>query len=133
MEFLGRFGLLVAAGALFWLARRLHTKGRSKVQKNVAFVLSFLAGLALMGTFIGGWMTSLTAASPYLAAAFFLVAVGGTVVDLWTDKQADKFAFHAALLIPLAIAIGFGQLSNLGDEIQENGNQITAEIEQAGR
>ncbi len=132
MEFLGRFGLLIAAGCLFWLARRLHTKGRSKIQKNTAFVLSFLAGLALMGTFVGGWMSNLTAASPSLAAAFFLVAVGGTVVDLWTDKQADKFAFHAALLIPLAIAIGIGQMSNLGDELQRNGEQITAEIEQAG-
>ncbi len=132
MEILGRFGLLIAAGVILWLAKRLHTKGRSKVQKNVAFVAALLAGLALMGTLVGGWMTNLTSASPYLAAAFFLVAVGGTVVDLWTDKQADKFAFHAALLIPLAIAIGVGQMSNLGDELQRNGEQITAEIEQAG-
>ncbi len=133
MEFLGRFGLLIAAGALFWLARRLHTKGRSKVQKNTAFGASLLAGLALMGTFVGGWMSNLTTASPYLAAALFLFVVGGTVVDLWCDKQADKFAFNAALIIPLAIAIGAGQLSNLGDEIQRNGNEVTAVVEQAGK
>ncbi len=133
MDFLGRFGLAIAAGALFWLARRLHTKGRSKAQKNGAFVMSLLAGLALMGTFVGGWMSNLTAASPYLAAALFLFVVGGTVVDLWCDKQADKFAFYAAAVIPIAIALGAGQLSNLGDEIQRNGETVTSVVEQGGK
>ncbi len=133
MEFVGRFGLAIAAFALFWLARRLHTKGRSKAQKNAAFVGSLLAGLALMGTFVGGWMANLTSASPYIAAALFIITVGGTVVDLWTDKQADKFAFHAALVIPLAIALGAGQLSNLGDEIGRRGNEVSAVVEQAGK
>ncbi len=133
MEILGRFGLLIAAGALFWLARRLHSKGRSKMQKNVATGMAFAAGLALLGTIVGEWMGTISSASPYVAGAMFLVTVGGFVVDVWTDKQADKFAFYCALIMPLAIVFGLAQASNIGDEIGKSGGRVSSTVERAGK
>jgi cytochrome bd-type quinol oxidase subunit 2 len=132
MEFLARFGLLIAAGVLLWLAKRLHSKGRGKAQKNAAGAGAFAAGLLFIGTLFGGWMAKLTGASPWIALAVFLFAVGAFLVDVWTDKQVDRLAFWCLLIIPMAIVFGAAQLPRLGDELQKRGEQVSAEIEQAG-
>ncbi len=132
MEILGRFGLLIAAGVILWLAKRLHG-GSSKAQKNIAAALAFIGGLALLGTIVGGWMGTISSASPYVAGALFFLSVGGFAIDVWKDKRADKFAFYMAALMPLAIVFGLAQASNIADEIGKSGGEVSATVEKAGK
>lgn len=136
LELLGRGALFILAMVIFFLAKRLHTKASgkaAKVQKTIATIAALLAGLALIGTFVGGWMGEVTGASPYIAAAIFLITAGGLCIDWWTDGVPDRFAFWCALFLPLAIVFGFSQLSNVGDVISRNAEQVSNTISSQGR
>ncbi len=129
---LGRAGLLICAVAIIFLARRLHSKagGKSeKTQKVLATITGFFGGLALVGTIAGEWMGKLGGASPYLAAAAFLVAFGGLLIDWWADGKPDKFAFWCAVVLPLATIVGFSQLDNLGTAISDNAEQVSSTVD----
>src|SRR5690349_14975890 len=98
LAFLGRFGLLILAVIIIFLAKRLHDKsGGSKGKKNTAAVIAFVGGLALMGTVVGTWMAKVTGASPFVAAAAVLVTVGIPVIDFWSNKKLDKPGFWCAV------------------------------------
>ena len=132
LDFLGRAGLLICAVIIVFLARRLHTKAAGKAektQKTIATVAVFLGGLALLGTVAGDWMAQVTEASPFIAAGAFILTAGGLFIDWWTDKKPDKFAFWCALLLPLAIVFGLGQLSTLGDEIEKSGDRVQTTLD----
>lgn len=136
LEILGRGALFILALVIFFLAKRLHTKASgkaAKVQKTIATIMALLAGLTLIGTFVGEWMGNVTGASPYIAAAVFLITAGGLCIDWWTDGVPDKFAFWCALFLPLAIVFGFSQLSNLGDVIGRNAEQVSTTIQNGAR
>lgn len=133
---LARGGLLICAIIIVFLAYRLHKKahGQSeKAKKITATVLVFIGGLALMGTFVGTWMGKIAGASPYLAAGAFLLTAGGLIIDWWSDGKPDKFAFWCALALPLTAAFGLSQLSNLGDEIGRNADQVSNTISESSR
>jgi cytochrome bd-type quinol oxidase subunit 2 len=135
-EILGRAGLLILACILLFLARRLHSGASGKgvkAMKWVATVLGFLAGLAFVGTIVGGWMATIAGASPYIAAGVFILCAGGFTVDVWKDKQPDGFAFWCAVLLPLAVIYGFAQASNVGDMLQDRGEQVSNTISSGGR
>jgi hypothetical protein len=130
-QILARGGLLICALVIVFLARRLHKKAHGsaeKAQKILATIAAFLGGLALLGTFVGEWMGRIAGASPYLAAAGFLLAAGGLLIEWWADGKPDKFAFWCALALPLATVIGFSQLQNLGNEMGRNAEQVSTTI-----
>jgi len=132
LDFLGRAGLLICAVIIVFLARRLHSKASGKAektQKTIATVAVFFGGLAMLGTVAGDWMATVTKASPFIAAAAFILAAGGLFIDWWTDKKPDKFAFWCALALPLAIVFGLGQLSTLGEELQESGDRVQTTLD----
>ncbi|MEV1315405.1 hypothetical protein AB0J14_04890 [Micromonospora arborensis] len=129
---LGRAGLLICAVAILFLARRLHTKASGKAEKTqkvCATIAGFFGGLALIGTVAGEWMGKIGGASPYIAAAIFLVAAGGLLIDWWADGKPDKFAFWCAVVLPMAAIIGYAQLPKLGDAISDNAEQVSTTVE----
>jgi hypothetical protein len=135
-EFLARFGMAILAGVIIFLARRLHTKAngkQAKAQKITATVIVFIGGIVLIGTFVGGWMASVSKASAIVAAAVFFVAAGGLVIDWWTDKVPDKFAFWAAAVLPLAIVFGFAQVHSVTVEIGHNADRVQSTLQRQGK
>lgn len=131
LDFAGRFGLLVLAAIIVFLAKRLHDKsGGGKAKKNAAAVFAFLGGLCLLGTVVGDWMGKITGASPYIAAGLFLLTAGIIVIDMWADKKADKPAFWCAVVLPLAIVFGLSQMSNVGATISKNAGTVGSTIQQ---
>lgn len=131
--FLVRFGLLILAGIIIFLARRLHKKaaGKSeKMQKTIATIAGFFGGVALVGTVAGTWMNNISRASPYVAAAAFFLAAGGLLIDWWTDKKPDKFAFYCAILLPLAMVYGLAQAQAVVSELGRNAQQVSSTIGQ---
>ncbi|MET0522648.1 MAG: hypothetical protein ABW156_11870, partial [Jiangellaceae bacterium] len=111
---LTRIGLLVFGVVMYWLAARLHKKAGAggggpqgggkgnNSKKIIATVMAFLAGCALVGTFVGDWARGIGGMSPMIAAAFFLLTAGVLVIDWWSDGTPDRPAFIAAALLPLA-------------------------------
>lgn len=133
--FLGRAGLLICAVVIIFLARRLHKKASGKAEKSqkvIATLSGMLGGLSLVGTIAGEWMSKLGGASPYIAAAVFLVAAGGLLIDWWADGVPDKFAFWCAVVLPLATLVGYAQLPNLGDAISRNAEQVSSTVGSTG-
>lgn len=131
-----RSGLLILAAVLLFLSVRLHSgaSGKSeKFAKIAATVGGFCAGLAFLGTFVGGWMAGVTKASPYIAAAMFLLAAGGLMVDWWKDGKPDRFAFWCAVVLPMATVFGFAQLGALGDELGRSSQQVSTAVEGVAR
>ncbi len=129
--FLVRFGLLILAGIIVFLARRLHKKagGKSeKTQKVIATIIGFFGGVAFVGTVVGTWMNNISRASPYVAAAAFFLTAGGVLIDWWADKKPDRFAFWCAIGLPLAMVFGLAQASSVVSELGRNAQQVSSTI-----
>lgn len=136
MEILTRGGSLIFAVVLLFLAKRLHTKASGKGEKPmkiIATVLGFGAGLFFLGTVVGSWMGSVAGASPYIAAALAALALGGLLIDWFADGKPDKFAFWCAVFLPLAVTLGYAQLSNLGDDLDRRVDRLSTTISTGGR
>ena len=126
-----RFSLLLCTVGLAWLAYRLHSKAKGKgrrksIKKTAAVLIMFLAGLALAGTVVGGWVgANIGAVGGYAAAALVLFTVGPVVVDWVADGEPDKVALWCMLAVPLALVVGFGQLSVLAEELGRQGERLS--------
>ena len=136
MGFLTRAGLFICAAIIIFLARRLHAKAsgkQEKVQKITATIIAFIGGLALLGTFVGDWMGKVSKASPYVAAGLFLLTFLGVLIDWWTDKKPDKFAFYCAMFLPLSAVFGLTQMSHLSDQTGKSWDRVQSTVEQSSR
>src|SRR5262245_24202533 len=127
-----RFSLLLCAAGLAMLAYRLHSKAKGKRasrKKSAAVILMFVAGLALAATFLGAWMSaSMAGAGGYLAAALTIFTVGPVLIDWIADGTPDRVALWCMLAVPLALFIGVGQLSALGDLISQQGGRLSDQV-----
>jgi hypothetical protein len=139
---LARVGLLVFGVALYWLASRLHKKAGSggpqggkgaNPKKVIATLMAFLAGCALVGTFVGDWVAGIGRASPLIAAAFFLLTAGVLVIDWWSDGVPDRPAFIAAALLPLAVVVGFAQIDTAFDQVGDKAEQVGQTIQNGSK
>ena len=90
----------------------------------VMIALSFIAGCGMAYTFLGTWyaaLVGLLAKIPAVGAAiplmlFFSLAVT-LVVDVWQDREADRAAQIAAVLMPTTIfTILAGTIGQAGDQ-----------------
>lgn len=128
INILGRFGLLACAVVLAWLAHLLHSnaKGKKKsIKKTIATLIMVAAGLALLGSVFGGWITAnLGAVGGFFAAALVLATVGPTVILWIANGEPNKVAMWCVLGAPLALLLGTGQLVALVDELGRQGERV---------
>lgn len=126
-----RFGLLLIAGAILFAAHRAHKSSKKSI-KNVAVVMSFFAGLAFLGTFVGDWMRS----ASWLAAAGvagLIVCASIIFVDWVGDKKADKPAFWAAFALGFAIIMGASGLDDAGRMVSDGGREVANQMSKMGK
>lgn len=126
-----RFGLLLIAAAVLFAAYRTH-KSSKKSAKNVAVVMSFLAGLAFLATFVGDWMQSAEWLGG-LGVAALIVCVAIIVVDWAIDKKPDKPAFWAAFALGFAVIMGASNLDDAGRMISDGGTEVSRQLSQMGK
>ena len=126
---LARFGLFLCAVVLAWLAHLLHgnAKGKRKsVKKTVAVLIMAAAGLALMGSVFGGWVSAnLGTVGGFFAAALVLATVGPTVILWLANGEPNKLAMWCVLGAPLALLLGAGQVRVLVDELGRQRDRVS--------
>jgi hypothetical protein len=125
---LARFGLFLCAVVLAWLAHLLHgnAKGKRKsAKRTVAVLIMAAAGLALMGSVFGGWVTgNIGTVGGFFAAALVLSTVGPTVILWIANGEPNKLAMWCVLGAPLALLLGVGQVVALADELGRQGERV---------
>lgn len=122
-----RFGTLAIAGAILFVAYRLHRSSR-KAAKHVGVVGAFLAGLAFLVTFVGDWMTNLDWMGG-VAVAGLIVCLCIIVVDWLIDRKADKPAFWAAFALAMFIVAGASNLGAVGDNVGDGWKRVGDQVE----
>lgn len=135
--FASRFGAFAIGVTLLWVARKAHNDTGGRVSptamQTLGVILAFLAGCALLVTFIGSWASSLAAAVPWLPVVATLVVAAIILFDWLNDGRPDRPAFFAMLLAPFVITLGIGQAWDaVSDQIGDGADQVTTQIEQAG-
>ncbi len=125
-----RFGALLIAGALLFVAIRLQRSSK-KAAKNASVVVAFLAGLALLTTIVGGWMQASWLGS--LGVAGLLVCACIIAVDWLIDKKPDKPAMYAAFALGMMIVLGASNLPAVGDQISDGGSKVSEQMSQMGK
>lgn len=131
MSILERAGIFAVAAALLFAAYRIHgaSGGRKPiVTKSIGLILSFVAGLAFLVTFAGGWMSSKLGDVGGFAVAGLIACAVIIIVDWLLDKKPDKPAFWAAFALALFLVVGVAQLPAVGEQIGDGGAQVGAEI-----
>lgn len=129
MSLIDRAGLLAIAAALLFTAHLMHRSHRAWT-KHTSIVMSFIAGLAFLTTFIGEWLSG-AAWLGIFAVAGLIVCAAIIVIDWLVNRKPDKPAFWAAFVFALLAVLGFSQLPQVGDQIGEGGRQVGAEISKA--
>lgn len=121
-----RLGTLAIAGAVLFLAMRMHKSSRKSV-KHAGVVCAFLAGLAFLVTFVGDWMRGADWLAGFSVAG--LIACAAIIIVDWlVDKKADKPAFWAAFALAMAIVLGAANLPKAGDQIGEGGKLVGEQL-----
>lgn len=128
----GRVSTFVVAVAFLYAAIRIH-RARPAAAKYVGTGLAFLAGLGMLSTIVGGWMTSLGNTLAGVGVAGLVITAAIVAVDVAMDKKPDKPAFWAAFLLPIFIVIGMGGMSGLASQINDGGQRVSSTINGAGR
>lgn len=128
--FWARAGTLAIAGALLFLAYNMHGSSRKYV-RHASIVMSFVAGLAFLVTFVGSWMSSAEWFGGF-AVAGLIVCLSIIVVDWMWDKKPDKKAFWAAFALALFIVLGAANLDQASSNVIEGGKMVGEELEKIG-
>lgn len=126
-----RFGMLLIAAALLFVAVRMN-KSSNKKAKHASIVASFLAGLFFLGTIVGRWI----AGADWLAGvgvAGLIVCVCIIAIDWFADKKPDKPALYAAFALALFIVMGAGSLPEVGNQISDSGREVSNQMSQMGK
>lgn len=122
-----RLSTLTIAASLLFLAYTLH-KSRKPAARHAAVVMSFIAGLAFLVTFVGEWMTKADWLGGF-AVAGLIVCLSIVAVDWLWDKKPEKPAFWAAFVLALFIVLGSANLTTVGNNISEGGKQVGEQLE----
>ena len=126
-----RFGTLAIAAAILFISHRLH-KSSKRGAKNIAVIGAFVAGLAFLVTFVGGWMRGADWLGGFSVAGL-IVCAGIVLIDWLIDKKPDKPAFWAAFALALFIVIGVANLPKAGQQIGQGGKQVTEQLSKVGK
>lgn len=116
-----RFGALLIAGALLFVALKMQKSGNKKA-KNASVVAAFIAGLAALAAFVGDWMQ--TSWLGLAAAAGLIVCACIIAIDWLVDKKPDKPAMYAAFALATMIVLGAGHLDAVGDQISSGSDRV---------
>lgn len=121
-----RFGTLVLAGALLFIALRLHKSTKhARFSKPAGVVLAFLAGCAFLMTIVGGWIGHLPAT---LVVAGLIVCVGIVVIDWGFDGKPDKAAFWAAALLAMFFVAGVSHWGQVTGQVGSGMQQVSVRM-----
>ena len=133
--FWARFGTFAIAAALLFAAMRVHrsTGKHTKVTKQVGLVLAFLAGCALLVTFVGSWMASLAAAAGAFFVAGLIACAAIIAVDWFLDGKPDRPAFWAAFFLAGMIVFGAAAIPKATGQIGDGANRVGTQIQRVGR
>ncbi len=130
MDFFARAGFLATAAALLFVAIRLN-KSPKKGAKNASIVFAFVAGLALLSTVVGDWMTGADWLGMF-AAAGLIVCAAIISVDWLVDKKPDKPAMYAAFALGMVIVLGASNLDSIGQQIGDGGGAVGEQLSKMG-
>ncbi len=130
MGFFVRLGFLATAAALLFVAIKLN-KSSKKGAKNTSVVFAFIAGLALLSTIVGDWMTGADWLGMF-AAAGLIVCVAIIVVDWLIDKKPDKPAMYAAFALGLVVILGASNLDAVGKQVSDGGGAVGEQLSKMG-
>jgi len=130
-----RFGAFVIAAAILFVALRVHKSSGKHLHKTkrAGIILAFIAGLAFLPTFVGGWMADLAGVGGTIGVAGLIVCFAIVVVDWAFDGKPDSPAFFAALLLPMFVVFGVAQFPAVADQIGNSGQQVTEQMSRVGR
>lgn len=136
-------GWLVALptlAALYVINKRIKGKVRKPTLQDIVAVATMavaaLAGCGLVFTFFGDWTAGLVGwiagffhdryASVGVALALVVIFVGIAVADIAFDRQADKGAQFAAIIMPtlLVLVIGGSLGNNGGGAVKSTRDQV---------
>lgn len=131
MDFFARAGFLASAAALLFVAIRLN-KSSKKGAKNTSIVFAFIAGLALLSTIVGDWMTGADWLGMF-AAAGLIVCTAIIAIDWLVDKKPDKPAMYAAFALGLVVILGASNLDAVGEQIGNGGTAVGEQLSQMGK
>jgi len=129
-----RAGMLAIAAALLFIALRLHkSHGKhTRITKPASLVLSFFAGCAFLGTFVGDWVRNLASGTAGVAVAALIICAGIIIIDWALDNKPDKPAFWASFALALALVLGVSQLPMVKTQVGDSLNEVTSQVQQVG-
>lgn len=129
-----RFGSLAIAGAILFIALRVHKSSGKHVKRTkvAGIIMAFLAGCAMLVTVVGGWLTSV-AAGGQLSVAGLIVCGGIVAVDWLLDGKPDRPAFWAAFALPIFLVLGGASLSTAGDQTQRGVDKVQTVVDHMGK
>ena len=131
MEFFTRLGSLAIAAALIYVALKLN-KSANKKAKNTSIIAGFIAGLALLVTVVGDWMSATDWLGQF-AVAVLIVCACIIIVDWLIDKKPDKPALYASIALGMAIVLGAANLPEAAEQIGNGGSQVGEQLSRMGR
>ena len=120
-----RFGALLIAGALLFVAIRLQKSGNKKA-KNASIVAAFIAGLSALATVVGDWMQADWLGN--VGVAGLIVCACIIAVDWIVDKKPDKPAMYAAFALGMMVVLGASNLDAVGNQISDGGKQVSDQM-----
>lgn len=130
-----RFGTLILAAAILFIALRIHKSAGKhvKVTKPIGIVLSFISGSLALLTVVGSWMGQLASVGGVVGVAGLIVCAGIVIIDWGLDKKPDKPAFWAAFALAAFIVFGVAQIPTATSQIKDGTTQVTSQLPNGGK